>query len=641
MLKDITSIPGCLHYFLLYLLLNLLSACLPALSLWYSGQLLIMVEKAVEERTVDRSDLLRVAAGRVAATIAQRLLADVTDHVLKHLNVQIERYYALRAFRTLAMLDYPTFSDKSTQDQFSAFTFNGYSEMNWHVFTNFINMGSIAVRTATQFAVLLSVFQGHQEAWFLLAITCARLAVDAIATSYSPLAAVYAFKSNDEDYVVSEGLKLMGLTENCRKDIIAGGLGDYLWQEYRRRLQRLGNKSTNQYELLGTRNLRWYTRLCDYARDPVDALTQVYTCLRFVDSPASVPFSLANLELINSTITSLTFGMRSLGAQVDGISTQIDKVRRFYELLELTNKIEDGHIPFPENQMDLSQGISVEFKNVSFSYSDSDKSELALKNASFKIEQGQLCVIVGENGSGKSTILNLITRIYDVTEGEILLNGLDIRTLKLADVRKAIAVLFQEYSIFPLTLGQNIGYGDPQHAEDMDKIEQAAKLGGAEFISNLPCKFDHFVQRPVWEYSSADPTRNSVFAGKEVDFSKLKLNDQMRDFSGGQKQRIALSRTFMKSLVSPSSNVGMLLFDEPSASLDPKAEHDLFTRLRELRGSKTMIFSSHRFGKLTRHADLILYIDKGEVLEAGNHVNLMKKNGEYAKFWNLQAQDFL
>jgi ABC-type multidrug transport system fused ATPase/permease subunit len=159
-------------------------------------------------------------------------------------------------------------------------------------------------------------------------------------------------------------------------------------------LQQLGDKPTDQYELMNTRNSQWYTRLCDYARDPIDALTKVYTCLRFVDSPSSVPFSLANLELINTTISSLTYSLSSLGSQVEGISAQIDKVRRFYELLEIPNQIEDGHIPFPENQMDLSQGISVEFKNVSFVYSDSDSDEpeFALKNTSFKIEQGQLCV---------------------------------------------------------------------------------------------------------------------------------------------------------------------------------------------------------------------------------------------------------
>ncbi|KAJ2926711.1 hypothetical protein H1R20_g10369, partial [Candolleomyces eurysporus] len=214
---------------------------------------------------------------------------------------------------------------------------------------------------------------------------------------------------------------------------------------------------------------------------------------------------------------------RSISYDIESISTHIDKLAKFYEFLDGSNKIKNGTVPFPENQADLSCGVSIEFRNVSFSYSGD---QLALKKVSFKIEQGQLCVIVGENGSGKSTILNLITRIYDVNEGEILLNGLDIRSLKLDDVRKAVAVLFQDYSIFPLNLAENIGYGDPNHAYDMDLIEQAAKLGGAEFILDLPHKFN-------------------------------------------------------------------------------------------------------------------TYLDKGQVLEAGNHASLMKKGGEYAGFWNLQAQDFL
>jgi len=112
--------------------------------------------------------------------------------------------------------------------------------------------------------------------------------------------------------------------------------------------------------------------------------------------------------------------------------------------------------------------------------------------------------------------------------------------------------------------------------------------------------------------------------------------------SGGQMQRLAVSRTFMRSLISETeSPVGLLLFDEPSASLDPTAEHDLFERLLTLRGNKTMVFSSHRFGKLTRHADLILYMDGAEIREAGTHEALLAQNGEYGRIWRLQAKAFL
>jgi len=130
-----------------------------------------------------------------------------------------------------------------------------------------------------------------------------------------------------------------------------------------------------------------------------------------------------------------------------------------------------------------------------------------------------------------------------------------------------------------------------------------------------------------------------------VEYGRIRAVGNMQvtnsaSLSGGQMQRLALSRTFMRS-VAAEPKVGLLLFDEPSASLDPTAEHDLFQRLRNLRGNKTMIFSSHRFGNLTRHADVILYMNDSTVEEEGTHEQLLKQQGEYARIWMLQAQAFL
>lgn len=307
----------------------------------------------------------------------------------------------------------------------------------------------------------------------------------------------------------------------------------------------------------------------------------------------------------------------------------------------IKNKVVDGSEPFPEDRQSLRSGISIEFRNVSFQYPDAER--YALRNVSFKIRAGQLCIIVGTNGSGKSTILNLISRIYDPTEGTILIDNRDIKTLKLADLRTAMSILFQDFRHFPLSIRENIGFGNIKLAHDNDKIREAARLGGAEeFIDELLDGFDSYLDRPVKNYYASLNEGSIMTSGRRVDFSALKdLPADHLGLSGGQKQRLAVSRTFMRSLASETEpSAGILLFDEPSASLDPLAEHDLFERLRKLRGNKTMIFSTHRFGNLTKHADLILYMDQC-VQEQGTHDELMSQGGEYARMWNLQANAFI
>ncbi|KAH0838719.1 P-loop containing nucleoside triphosphate hydrolase protein [Lanmaoa asiatica] len=232
-----------------------------------------------------------------------------------------------------------------------------------------------------------------------------------------------------------------------------------------------------------------------------------------------------------------------------------------------------------------------------------------------------------------------------------------------------MSVLFQEYTHFPLSIKENIALGNPDLAPDDDKIREAARLGGAEeFVDKLPEGFDTYLDRPVRDYYSSLPEGTTMLFGRKVDYTRVRGAGAMRAgdtsaLSGGQMQRLAVSRTFMRSLASETEpSVGLLLFDEPSAALDPRAEHDLFERLRALRGNKTMIFSSHRFGNLTRHADLILwvpslslsplfhraivspllrYMDDAKIQEAGTHDALLAQEGEYARIWQLQAKAFL
>ena len=205
--------------------------------------------------------------------------------------------------------------------------------------------------------------------------------------------------------------------------------------------------------------------------------TKIVSTLRAVRQPLSIPLSFASLNIVTRTATSFTHTLFTLRNDTASIVDTLTSVRLLYEVAKIPNRVKVNHlskeksrkdssetpiehnpdpddpllgIPFPEDQQSLELGISVEFRQVSFKYPGSNT--YALRNTSFKIERGQLCVIVGINGSGKSTILKLIARLYDPLEGEIRINGQDIRTLRLADLRSATSVLFQNYTVFPLSV---------------------------------------------------------------------------------------------------------------------------------------------------------------------------------------------
>ncbi|KAG1829492.1 P-loop containing nucleoside triphosphate hydrolase protein [Suillus variegatus] len=648
MLKDILSIRQCCLLLPVFLVVEVLASLTPAISLWYSGQLLRLVETAIETRTVDTTVLIHVAIGRVACTVATRLLQYARSRIVIPINMSIKQFYAGHIFHSMARLDVPTFEDSAIQRQLeSAWASPWGTSVAWETVQSSTNVVMTVIRLVSQISVLFTVLREQQDGPLLAILSFSQSIFQWYSTSKGVFGSlVWAATTTNEDYVRMQGLKHLVDNPSHRKEVVAGNLGEYVTAQFRESAKLVGDDAGEFPELRRAHTIKDRLSIASILREPMRELPQIVFTLRAVQKPMTIPLSLASLTLINQTSNSFSTTLFSLFGESFSLGEQFANVRKLYEIENVQNKVVDGAKSFPENQQALKSGISVEFRNVSFRYPGAEK--YALQNVSFTIGAGQLCVIVGVNGSGKSTILKLICRIYDPTEGTIFVDNRDIKTLRLADLRAAMSILFQDYTHFPLSISENIGLGNPALAHDYDKVREAARLGGAEhFIDELPDGFDTYLDRPVKDYYAGLPEGTTMLFGRSVDYSRVRGVGGLRaseasSLSGGQMQRLAVSRTFMRSLASETeSSAGMLLFDEPSASLDPMAEHDLFERLRKLRGNKTMIFSSHRFGNLTRHADLILYMDESVVQEEGTHDDLLKRGGEYARIWNLQAKAFV
>ena len=247
---------------------------------------------------------------------------------------------------------------------------------------------------------------------------------------------------------------------------------------------------------------------------------------------------------------------------------------------------------------------SIEFRNVSFRYPGG--TDWALRHVNLTLYPGEKVALVGTNGAGKTTMIKLLTRLYDPTEGQILIDGMDLRHYDLAEWREKIGVIFQDFVRYQLTASENIGFGQVNAINDRSRILDAARKGGADdVLSALPKGYDTVLGK--W------------FEGGH-------------ELSGGQWQKVALSRAFMR-------DAEVLVLDEPTAALDAKQEYLIFQRFRELTDDKVAILISHRFSTV-RLADRIAVIENGAISELGSHDELMAQNGTYADLFTIQAQGY-
>lgn len=250
----------------------------------------------------------------------------------------------------------------------------------------------------------------------------------------------------------------------------------------------------------------------------------------------------------------------------------------------------------------IRQGF--EFRNVSFVYPGTKR--LVLDHLNFRLSPGERVALIGENGQGKTTIVKLITRLYDPTEGEILLDGVDLREYDLEDLYREIGVIFQDFMRYEMTARENIAVGKIEELEDLRALEAAAKKSLAnEVIAKLSGHYDQMLGRR--------------FEGGV-------------DLSGGEWQKIALARAYLR-------NAQLLILDEPTAALDARSEYEVFQRFAELTTGKMALFISHRFSTV-RMADRIVVLETGRIAEEGTHELLTRMGGRYAEMFELQAASY-
>ncbi|GEO09098.1 ABC transporter ATP-binding protein [Segetibacter aerophilus] len=407
---------------------------------------------------------------------------------------------------------------------------------------------------------------------------------------------------NDKTYALSrrqtperrelDYVRFLGASDETAKEVKIFNLSGFIIN----RFKELSGQFYKDNKLLAMRRTVWGT---------------LFTMLGSAGYYGAYVFMIAQATQGKITIGSLTFlagSFRQLRSLLEGILIRFTSVSQgavylqdFFEFFEIQPKIvlATNPVPFPKP---IKYGFT--FDNVGFRYSNSER--WANRHLSFTLRPGEKIALVGENGAGKTTLVKLLARLYDPTEGQILLDGINLREYDLDELRIQIGVIFQDFIRYQMSVNQNIAVGNISEVSNHPLIKSSSEQSMAHpLIERLPNKYEQMLGR--------------------------RFNNGI-DLSGGEWQKIALARAYMK-------DAQLLILDEPTAALDARAEYEVFQRFAELTKGKTAVLISHRFSTV-RMADRIVVLEKGQLVEIGSHEELLQKGGRYAELFRLQAMGY-
>jgi ATP-binding cassette, subfamily B, bacterial len=593
--------------------LRLLRAFVPVAMLWV-GKLIIDAVVAARTGQPDNSHLWRLVAIEIALALAGEILSRVSSLTESLLGDLFSNRTSVMLMQHAAKLDLYQFEDPAFYDQLDRARRQTTGRIG--LLALLLQMGQDALTLFSLGAALLVYYP-----WLLLLLALAVVPSFLGEAHYASLEYSLLFRWTPErrqlDY-----LRYLGASDRPAKEVQMFGLAPWLVERYRV----LSEKFYEENKRLSIR------------KSIVATLLSIVGLLGYYGAYAFILLRAVGGAITLGTLTFLAASfMRSrdliqrLLSGAGEIYTQCLYLKDLFDFFEMKptvfSKADALEVPRP-----LREGFS--FENVGYRYPESDT--WALRGVSFKMAPGDRLALVGGNGAGKTTLVKLLARLYDPTEGRILLDGRDLRDYDLESLRRNVGVIFQDFYRYDLRFEENIGVGEIEQVRDyLDAPDVEAKPTVTIEKSAEPLTATNGVNPPSTIVSAAEKSLAAMLLLRlPLKYRQMlgRRFDGGVDLSGGEWQKVALARAYMR-------DAQVLILDEPTASLDARAEYEVFRRFAELMQGRMAVIISHRFSTV-RMADRIVVLNEGRVVEEGSHDELVAHGGLYAELFALQAEGY-
>ena len=566
------------------LVLRLVSSLIPLAALWITKLIIDGIVHAVSSHQPVKPVFWWLVAAEFAIAIFGSFLGRTIDYLDALLADKYTRHISIQVMKHAADLDLTTYEDPVFYDR----------------------LERARVQATDRLGMIQSIGRLVQQV-----ITAASLSVSILL--FSPWLLLLLIAGILPAFLGESHFAFLGYARNFRQTPIRREL-DYL------RVLGGSREAAKELKLFGLKDflIGRFTRLSDdIYRENVDLARRRLIAGSFLSMIGTAGYYSAYVYVIWRTVTgSLTIGtltfltgaivqasgnIQQIFSSLSSIADQalfLTDLLAFFEM-QPTIRSKPNALPAPRPIM---RGF--EFRNVSFRYPGT--SRLVLNRLDFHLRAGERVALIGENGEGKTTLVKLMTRLYDPVEGQILLDGVDLREYNLEDLYREIGVIFQDFMRYEMTARENVAIGRIDEIDNLPLLKTAADKSMAnEVIERLPRDYDQMLGRRF---------ENGV------------------DLSGGEWQKIALARAYLR-------DAQVLILDEPTAALDARSEFEVFQRFEELTAGKSALFISHRFSTV-RMADRIVVLHKGRIAEDGNHDTLLNLGGRYAGMFEMQAANY-